>query len=235
MKTVIFKTEAEAASYAAQSAAKILSEKPTALFCIAAGHSSLPFFQAIIAMNLDFSKARFVDVDEWLELPLDTPGSCAGFLHLNFFSKINVQKENICLFDSMAQNGETECRRITDQIAEWGGIDYLLLGIGLNGHLALNEPGCDLNCPAHVEPLSKTTLETAPKYFSGKMPSITRGITLGLADLKAARIIHLLVLGNHKQKIIQRLQSCTKPDPDLPASTLLDTQAELIMDQAAAG
>ena len=236
MKTSIFETETEAAAYAAQGAAKILSEKPTALFCLAAGHSSLPFFKAAIAMNLDFSGARFVEVDEWLELPLDAPGSCAGFLHINFFSKINAQKENICLFDSMTTDSDAECRRITDRIAAWGGIDYLLLGMGLNGHLALNEPGCDLNGSAHVSPLAKATLETAPKYFGGKMPPIKSGITLGLADIKAARLIHLLVLGNHKQEVYQRLRSYTKPNSDLPASALLDTkQTELILDRAAAG
>jgi len=236
VKTKIFETEAEAAFYAADAAARILSGKPDALFCLAAGHTSLPFFEALIAKGLDFSRCRFVELDEWMELPLDAPGSCAGFLRINFFSKINVKEENICLFDPMALDGEAECRRVTEQIAAWGGIDYLLLGMGLNGHLALNEPGCDLDCPAHVTPLSKTTLEAAPKYFGGDMPSINRGITLGLADLKAARMIHLLVLGNHKREICKRLCSCTKLDPDLPASALFDVEhAELIMDRAAAG
>ena len=235
MKTSVFETETEAASYAAEGAARILSEKSDALFCLAAGHSSLPFFKALVEKNLDFSQARFVEVDEWMELPQNAPGSCAGFLHLNFFSKINVRQENICLFDPMALDGEAECRRVTNQIAAWGGMNYLLLGMGLNGHLALNEPGCGLDCPAHVAPLSKTTLETAPKYFGGAMPPITRGITLGLADLKAARLIHLMVLGNHKKEICKRLRSCAKGDPDLPASALIDTDAELILDRAAAG
>ena len=236
MKTTVFETETEAASYAAEGAARVLSEKPAALFCLAAGHSSLPFFQALIAKGLDFSSARFVELDEWMELPLDTPGSCAGFLRLNFFSRINVLEENICLFDPLAVDGEAECRCIVGRIADWGGIDYLLLGMGLNGHLALNEPGCDLNCPAHVTPLSKTTLATAPKYFGGDLPPISKGITLGLADLRAASLIHLLVLGSHKREIYARLRSCTRPDPDLPASALLDVeQAELILDRTAAG
>ena len=236
MKTTVFETETEAASYAAEGAARILSEKPAALFCLAAGHSSIPFFQVLIKRGLDFSRARFVELDEWMELPTDAPGSCAGFLRLNFFSRINAREENICLFDPLAADGEAECRRIIDQITVWGGIDYLLLGMGLNGHLALNEPGCDLDCPAHVTPLSKTTLETAPKYFGGTMPPISKGITLGLADLKSARLIHLLVLGKHKREICARLRSCVKPDPELPASALLDTeQAELILDKAAVG
>jgi len=236
IKKKVFETEAEAAHYTADAAARVLKEKPSALFCVAAGHSSLPFFDCLVKKNVDFSQARFVTLDEWMDIPLDAPGSCAGFLRINFFSKINVKEENICFFNPLAKDGEAECRRVTDQIAFWGGIDYLLLGMGLNGHLGLNEPGSDLNGSAHVTPLSKTTLEVAPKYFGGVTPPVTRGITLGMADLKAARLIHLLVLGNHKKEICKDLCSRTKSDPDLPASALLDVgHALLIMDAAAAG
>jgi 6-phosphogluconolactonase/glucosamine-6-phosphate isomerase/deaminase len=68
------------------------------------------------------------------------------------------------------------------------------------------------------------------------MPSISRGITLGLADIKAARLIHLLVLGSHKKEITNRLLACTKVDPYLPASVLLELEsAVLILDKAASG
>ena len=236
MKTKIFETAAEAARYAADAAARILSEKPAALFCLAAGHSSLPFFDALVEKNLDFSQARFVELDEWMDLPLDAPGSCAGFLRNNFFSRINAREENIFFFDPLTKDGEAECRRVVNQIAAWGGIDYLLLGMGLNGHLGLNEPGCDLNGGAHVAPLSNITLEVAPKYFGGSMPAIDKGITLGLADIKAARLIQLLVLGSHKQEIYARLRSCEKPDPQLPASALIGLEnAELVIDRSVAG
>ena len=108
--------------------------------------------------------------------------------------------------------------------------------IGLNGHLALNEPGSDPGCSAHVANLSKTTMDVAPKYFSGAMPPITRGITPGLGDLKAAGVIQLLVLGKHKREICGCLLSCNKIDTELPASSLLELEnAELVLDKAAVG
>jgi 6-phosphogluconolactonase/glucosamine-6-phosphate isomerase/deaminase len=89
---------------------------------------------------------------------------------------------------------------------------------------------------AGVAALSKTTLETAPKYFGGAMPPITRGITLGLADLTEARLIQLLALGERKRGICARLRACKEPAPELPASALLGVeQAELMLDRAAAG
>jgi 6-phosphogluconolactonase/glucosamine-6-phosphate isomerase/deaminase len=68
------------------------------------------------------------------------------------------------------------------------------------------------------------------------MPPITRGITLGIANLLAARRIQLLVSGAHKREIVRLLRAATGPDPALPATALLDAaQAELLLDRAAAG
>ena len=68
------------------------------------------------------------------------------------------------------------------------------------------------------------------------MPPITEGITLGIADILASRYIQLLVLGTHKREIVRRLRAAAGPDPEFPATALLDAdQAELLLDRAAAG
>jgi 6-phosphogluconolactonase/glucosamine-6-phosphate isomerase/deaminase len=85
MKTLVFESPGAAAIHAADTLASILGTKPKALLCLAAGHSSLPFFDAVIARGLDFSQARFAGLDEWLGIPPDTPGSCASFMRDNFF------------------------------------------------------------------------------------------------------------------------------------------------------
>jgi 6-phosphogluconolactonase/glucosamine-6-phosphate isomerase/deaminase len=236
MKTFIFENPAEAALHAADTLGTILKTKPGALLCFAAGHSSLPFFDAVLAKGLDFSAARFVELDEWLDIPPDTPGTCTSFMRNNFFSRVGIQEEQLCLFAPLTENPAEECRRVEKQIALWGGIDYLLLGMGMNGHLALNEPGAGFTEGARAVPLSQTTLEVAPKYFPAGMPPITRGITLGVANLLAARRIQLLVLGAHKREIVRRLRAAAGPDPELPATALLDAaRAELLLDRAAAG
>jgi 6-phosphogluconolactonase/glucosamine-6-phosphate isomerase/deaminase len=234
MDKLIFENEAQAGFYAADTAATLLRAKPKAVFCLAAGHTSLPVFDAIIKRNLDFSQARFVELDEWLDLSPEESGSCRRFMTENFFSRINARAENICLFDSVSGDPGAECGRVREQIARWGGIDYLLLGIGMNGHLALNEPGDDFNRGVHTVTLSETTRRVAPKYFPAGMPPITAGITLGIADILAARRIQLAIFGSHKADLARRLLAYTAPDPDFPASALLMSEAvELLLDKAA--
>jgi 6-phosphogluconolactonase/glucosamine-6-phosphate isomerase/deaminase len=234
MKTLVFESPEAAAAHAADTLASILGAKPGALLCLAAGHSSLPFFDAVIARGLDFSQARFVGLDEWLDIPPDTPGSCTSFMRDNFFSRAGIREDQLCLFDPLTGDTAEECRRVEGQIARWGGIDYLLLGMGMNGHLALNEPGADFAEGARAVPLSRTTLEAAPKYFPAGMPPITRGITLGIANILAARHIQLLVSGAGKREIVRRLRAAAGPDPALPASALLGAdQAEVLLDRTA--
>ncbi|MDR2553135.1 MAG: 6-phosphogluconolactonase [Treponema sp.] len=236
MKVCRFDSEALAAAHAADIVEGVLRKKPNAVFCFAAGHSSLPVFNALVERGTDFSAARFIELDEWLGLSPDTGGSCAFFLKRNFFSRIAAAPDRIALFNGMTADCEAECRRMEERIVLWGGIDCLLLGAGMNGHLALNEPGSGFDEGIRRTALSRTTLEVAPKYFPRGMPPITEGITLGLKNILACRRIQLIVLGTHKAEIVRRLLSLSAPDRDFPASALLAVpEAELLLDAEAAG
>jgi 6-phosphogluconolactonase/glucosamine-6-phosphate isomerase/deaminase len=255
MKKRIFDDAAQAALYIAGTVEQLLEAKKyegrIPVFCLAAGHTSLPVFDALVERKIDFSAARFIELDEWLDISPEQSGSCTGFMRENFFSRINADPRNIRLFNPQTNNPDAECRRMQEALGQWGGIDYLLLGMGMNGHLALNEPGGgsgvdDMGQGVHVSVLSGATLAVAPKYFPQGMPPLTRGITLGLADIRAARLIHLTVFGSHKREAVRRLLEAAAGvenstatvhhyAAEFPAAALLDlAHAELLMDLQAA-
>lgn len=234
MNKLIFKTPELAAVHAAKTVDRLLRGKPDSVLCLAAGHTSLPIFDAIIRMGTDFSKARFIGLDEWVGVSPQTEGSCAYFVEQNFFSRIAVCRENIRMFDAMARPADA-CAAMERQLTAWGGIDYLLLGMGMNGHLALNEPGESFASGVHEAPLSSTTKQVAPKYFPAGMPPITSGVTLGIRNIIEARHIQLAVFGAHKAPAVAALLQ-TKADESLPATVLHNAaHAELLLDEAAAG
>lgn len=233
MEIRIFDTENLAAGYVADTVEALLREKPEAVLCLAAGHTSLPVFDELAQRALDFSLTHIIGLDDWLGVGPDTDGSCAAFLRRNFFSRVNLRTENIRLFNALTQDPEAECAAMERQIADWGGLDYLLLGMGMNGHLALNEPGDSFARRAHVTSLSDTTRQVAPKYFPAGMPAITQGITLGIADFMEARCVHLAVFGSHKAPMVARLLA-EDPSEELPATALKTLlQAQLLLDHAA--
>jgi 6-phosphogluconolactonase/glucosamine-6-phosphate isomerase/deaminase len=256
MKKRIFDDAARAALYIAATVEQLIEAKKDEgrppVFCLAAGHTSLPVFDALVERKIDFSAARFIELDEWLDISPEQSGSCAGFMRENFFSRINADPRNISLFNPRPNDPGAECRRMQEILGQWGGIDYLLLGMGMNGHLALNEPGSggsdvdDMGRGVHVSALSGATLAVAPKYFPQGMPPLTRGITLGLADIRAARLIHLAVFGSHKREAVRHLleaaagvensaAAVNRYAAEFPAAALLDlAHAELLMDLQAA-
>lgn len=234
----VFADSAEASAYCAGTLAAIIKQKPDALICLAAGHTSLEFFAMLINDNregkIDFSRVRAVGLDEWAGLSGDDDGSCENFMRSNIYSRVNIREENIRLFNGKANDLAQECREIDEYIERSGGIDYMFLGLGLNGHLALNEPGVSPESRSHVMPLDSLTRQVAVKYFE-EMPDISRGITLGIKNILDSKHIQLLITGKRKRDIVKRIFASQVTNM-LPATLLLGhSNVEFILDAQAAG
>jgi 6-phosphogluconolactonase/glucosamine-6-phosphate isomerase/deaminase len=110
----------------------------------------------------------------------------------------------------------------------------MIVGIGMNGHIGLNEPGTDFNTYAHHAALAPVTIDVAKKYFAQQQPQLTEGITLGLRHLAEARIPILIVSGAKKAGIIA--QALNGPVTTyVPASIFQNLpNAQIFLDHGAA-
>ena len=133
-----------------------------------------------------------------------------------------------------AEDPEEECRAVDRYIEDAGGIDLMLLGIGMNGHIALNEPGENFDHGTHIVELSETTKSVGQKYFSKEM-QLSRGITLGMRQVFGAKKVILQAGGKAKAQIISQLYA-VRPQISMPASVLaLVEDGVVILDKDAAG
>jgi galactosamine-6-phosphate isomerase len=130
-------------------------------------------------------------------------------------------------------DSEAECRRVEAYIKQNGGIDVAIIGLGLNGHIGMNEPGTPVDTRAHVSAIDPETQQTGQKYFT-EPRSLSHGLTLGIATLMDTKNIFLMVSGTHKAEIINRV--LTEPvSTDLPATILRNHPgATIYLDKAAA-
>ena len=204
-----------------------LKNHPRQLLCIAAGNTSLGVFDELIRMyregSVDFSKASFVAMDEWVGMNETTPGSCGNFLVKHFLDHVNYPREQIRLWNGKAADLETECRSVEAFIRQscTGTMDYLVLGSGMNGHLALNEPGADFDLGAHIHELDEVTKHVGQKYFE-ETAVLERGVTLGIRDFRAAKRSVLMINGSHKKEIAGKILASKKADSRIPATALYD-------------
>lgn len=198
-----------------------LKEKPDALLCFPAGSTVIKTCEILKNMHdnneIDFSMAKFVALDEWVGLD-DPTENCTHFMMEHLYRPLNIQPENLVLFDPKADDLVGECKRIDEFIFSQQGIDLMILGIGMNGHLGLNEPGESFDSYAKVVKLSETTMNVGQKYFS-KPTTLTKGITLGVKHMFEAKKVVLQISGKAKSDIVYKMYH-SRPTEDLPATVL---------------
>ncbi len=197
----------------------LIQKKPDALISIAAGTSSIPAFDAILEMidagELDLSRARFMAMDEWLDVPMDFEGSMCDFLFRHFLARAGFGET--FLFDGM-KDPAGECARAE---AFLGGkkLDYILFGIGMNGHIALNEPGCSVDSGLRAVDVAPTTASVGQKYFGPGGAKLSRGITIGVRHALEAGKVALTANSSEKRDIVKKAFE-SEPTNQLPASLL---------------
>lgn len=232
-------TDYEALSLAAaEQVAKLLEEKPDAVLCLPSGSTPLGMFKILAqkskAGEVDFSKCTFVGLDEWVGLGPDDQGSCRYWIDRDFLHPIGFREDQIVYFDAKSNDLLGECERVNQAIAELGGLDLMVLGVGMNGHLALNEPGASFDSYAHLSTLEPITAEVGQKYFSKATP-LTEGITLGLRHAREAKQLIVMACGAAKAPVMQRALE-DEVSEDFPASLVQRIEGVIVMlDQAAAG
>ena len=155
------------------------------------------------------------------------------FLKKHLFDHIDYSAENLCFFDGETAHPEKECLKTDDFIRTNGPIDLVLLGVGMNGHLGLNEPGSSFDSYSHIVELDEVTREVGKKYFQGEV-RLNAGITLGLKSIMEASSVILQLNGIRKSRIYERLMNC-EITPDFPVSILKShPNALLLLDREAA-
>lgn len=220
----------------AQLILEMLHSKPDALFSFAAGSTAERTYAILKELQeageADFSKAKFVALDEWLDLE-DESENCDGFMRRHFYGPLGIREEQITRFDIHAEDLEAACKAVDEYIHAQGGIDLMLLGVGMNGHLGLNEPNTDFGLYSHVVELDAVTAQVGQKYFTNGM-ALTRGITLGVRHMFETKHVVLQIGGAHKAEITERLYR-TAPTEELPATVLkLVPHGTVVVDRAAA-
>lgn len=207
MKTHRFKNYEALSDFAAAEIAIAIKEKPSLVLCMASGHTPARTAELLVTKlqqnNIDYSRLQFFGLDEWVGLPPTNEGSCQYFFNTRLVKPLSLQASQCFFFDALSNNLPNECKKMDDAIAARGGIDIMLVGIGMNGHIGFNEPGTPTTITSHVAALDDITKEVGQKYFASPMP-LDKGITIGLGHLLGAKKVFLLANGSKKASVIKQ-------------------------------
>ena len=214
-----------------------LTTQPDLILCASAGGTPTRLYELLGARCQRqprlFEKMRVLQIDEWGGLPRGHAASCETDLRLKLLQPLHVKKERYTGFRTAAPHPEAECKRMRAWLAKNGPIDICILGLGVNGHVAMNEPAEALTPHAHVSTLTPSSLKHPMLKDLEQKPCY--GLTLGMADILSSRIVLLLVNGSHKRAALKRVLE-PKVSTQFPASFLwLHPKAFVFCDREAAG
>jgi len=232
------KTPEEAGKLAADQFEAVLRAKPACVIGLATGSTPLPLYRELIAREqrgeLDFSRVRSANLDEYKGLAPDHPQSYRRFMQENLFDHISIRPENTIVPDGLAEDVDAMCRAYERRIEDWGGVDIQLLGIGHDGHIGFNEPCDDFPAWTHEVALTEMTRRANQRFFASLDEVPTAAFTMGIGTVMAAKKIVMMVTGKDKAEILYKA-FCGPVTPKVPASILqFHPDVTLICDEAAA-
>ena len=198
-----------------------LKRRPDLLLCVSAGGTPTKAYERLAAWQTQqprlFKKMRVLQIDEWGGLAPGSPASCQADLQAKLLDPLGIDSARYRGFTSDAADASADCERIAQWLKRNGPIDLCLLGLGVNGHVAMNEPAPTLTPYAHVARLARSSLKHAMLQRLKRKPRY--GLTLGLGDILCSRKILLLASGQRKQAVLKRLLE-SRVTTSFPASFL---------------
>jgi glucosamine-6-phosphate isomerase len=237
MKIIIEDTYEQMSDRAAEMVAGLMQSKERPLLCAASGDTPAGLYKSLVDLirkkRMDYQSWNFVGLDEWMGMNGQDQGSCRYYLDQQLFKPLGIEDNRIIFFDGRATDPLVECEKVERFIESREGIDVAVLGLGMNGHIGMNEPGTAPDSRSHIASLDPITQEVGQKYFSTEQ-KLSEGLTLGLGTLLDARSIFLLVSGAHKAEIAAKVLEGPITE-ELPGTLLKDHPGlKVFMDKAAA-
>lgn len=183
------------------------AERPFVLG-LSTGSTPLATYQHLIefckAGNLSFRNVITFNMDEYVGLSASDPQSYHHFMHQQFFNHLDIQPQNINLLNGLAEDLTAECQRYENKIKSVGKIHLFLGGVGIDGHIAFNEPGSSLASRTRIKTLALDTRFANSRFFDNDVDKVPKqALTIGVATLLDAKEVLILATGHNKALALQ--------------------------------
>jgi glucosamine-6-phosphate deaminase len=215
MRIIIQKDYDLVSQWAGNHVAKRINQaKPTAqkpfILGLPTGSSPLGMYKQLIKLvkagKVSFKNVVTFNMDEYVNLPIEHPESYYSFMWNNFFSHIDIPKENVNILNGNAKDLEAECANYEKKIKSYGKINLFCGGIGPDGHIAFNEPGSSLNSRTRVKTLTYETIKANCRFFNNDEKLVPKtALTVGVGTVIDSEEVLIIINGLNKSIALQKV------------------------------
>lgn len=244
VRTLVHPSSASASSALAAEVAALVRERSAAgqdtVLGLATGSTPVPFYRELIRLHreegLSFRRVVTFNLDEYYGLPRDHPESYFRFMRDQLFDHVDLDPGNIHIPDGSVPMEAVydHCLDYERRIADAGGIDLQILGIGRTGHIGFNEPGSAADTRTRMITLDRVTRQDAAADFLGVANVPRSAITMGVGSILEAKRLVLMAWGANKASIVR--EAVEGKVTDQVSASFLQTHpnATFLIDEAAA-
>ncbi len=238
MRVIRVTDHAEVSALAAELLAKFIAEHDEVVLALPTGGTPLGMYNELVTLArtgaLDLGRATVFNLDEYVGLPSDHSQSYASYMRRHLYDRAEFDPTKLHIPDGNAEDLVAACASYEGRIAEAGGLDIAVLGIGANGHIAFNEPGCGLNSRVRVVRLSDRTVLDNARFFDDPRAVPRHAITMGVGTIRSSRALMMLASGEGKAAAVAAALE-GPVTTRCPASAIqLHPSAVVILDEEAA-
>jgi glucosamine-6-phosphate deaminase len=210
MEVVISTTPDEAGTLAADAVEELLRRRSEAVLGVATGSSPLIIYdelgRRVAQGSLSLGKVRAFMLDEYVGLPADHPQRYRNVIREEFVDKVDIDPTQVFGPDGLAADLLGACQAYERAIADVGGVDLQILGIGTDGHIAFNEPGSSLASRTRIKTLTSQTRRDNARFFGGDVEAVPQHcLTQGIGTILEARHVLLVASGRGKAEAVHQL------------------------------
>ena len=218
-------------------AANPTPEKPFVLG-LPTGSSPIGMYKALVAAckegRVSFKNGVTFNMAEYVGLPEEHPESYHSFMWTNFFSHIDIKKENVHILNGNAEDLEAECAAYEQAIADAGGIDLFMGGIGPDGHIAFNEPFSSLTSRTRIKSLTTDTIIANSRFFDNDVNKVPKtALTVGVGTVMDAKEVLIVCNGHGKARALQHAIEGAVSQEWTISALQLHPHAIIVCDEAA--
>ncbi len=200
-----------------------LRDRPQSVLALPTGSTPIGMYAELVARSrrraLRLDAVQVFNLDEYCGVAASDPNSYSAFMHKHLIDPAGLAASQVRLLRGDAPDLHEECTRYDEALEERGGIDLCILGLGVNGHIAFNEPGTAWDQRTHVTPLSHSTRATHAAQATSPWRIPPFGITMGIRTLLESRRVLLLIAGDHKRAARDAFHAGVQ-DPAWPVTSL---------------
>jgi glucosamine-6-phosphate deaminase len=201
----IFGNSKEGSRYVAREIADLIKQKQAlgqkCVLGLATGSTPITMYAELVRLHkeegLSFSNVVTFNLDEYYPLQKDAFQSYWSFMHRHLFNHVDIDAANIHIPNGSLPKSEVKnhCLQYEQMIADAGGIDLQVLGIGNNGHIGFNEPGASIFSKTRLINLENSTRIANARDFQNIARVPRLALTMGISTIMNAKRVILMAWG----------------------------------------